>query len=287
MGDNVARQISHRPPGSSSNGREQGMKILMVGDIVGKPGRKILRRVLPELKRELELDFVVVNGENAAAGFGTTEATASEIFDAGANVISGGNHTFDQRDFIPALDGEWPVLRPANYPEGTPGRGVVRIGKVAVINVQGRVFMPEGLDSPFVVANRLIEEMQADPPTVILVDFHTEATSEQAALGWYLDGRVSAVVGTHTHVGTADTKILPRGTAFVTDLGMTGPVNSVIGSRVEDVLARFLTAMPRRLNVADDPGPAQFNAVIIDVDERSGLANSIERVDRFLDLSDI
>jgi metallophosphoesterase (TIGR00282 family) len=263
------------------------MKILMVGDIVGKPGRKILRRVLPELKRELELDFVVVNGENAAAGFGTTEATANEMFDAGANVISGGNHTFDQRDFIPALDGEWPVLRPANYPEGTPGRGIVRVGKIAVINVQGRVFMPEGLDSPFVVANRLIEEMQEDPPAVILVDFHTEATSEQAALGWYLDGRVAAVVGTHTHVGTADTKILPRGTAFVTDLGMTGPVNSVIGSRVEDVLARFLTAMPRRLNVADDPGPAQFNAVIIDVDERSGLANSIERVDRFLDLSDL
>ena len=260
------------------------MKVLMVGDVVGKPGRKILRRVLPELKRELALDFVVVNGENAAAGFGLTEGTANEIFDSGANVISGGNHTFDQRDFIPALNDEWPVLRPANYPEGTPGRGLARVGNVAVINLMGRVFMPEGLDSPFRVADKLLKDLEHDRPSIILVDFHTEATSEQAALGWYLDGRVTAVVGTHTHVATADPKVLPRGTAFVTDLGMTGPVHSIIGSKVEDVLARFLTAMPRRLTVADDPGPAQFNAVLIDVDERSGLANSIQRADRFMDV---
>ena len=260
------------------------MKILMVGDVVGKPGRAILRRLLPELRRELSVDFVTVNGENAAAGFGLTEKIAEEIFDAGANVITGGNHTFDQRDFIPALDGEWPVLRPANYPDGTPGRGVARVGNIAVLNLQGRVFMPEGLDSPFKVVDRLLAELEADPPFVTVVDFHTEATSEQAALGWYLDGRVSAVVGTHTHVPTADTKLLPRGTAFVTDLGMTGPVNSVIGSKVEDVLGRFLTAMPRRLNVADEPGPAQFNSVLIDIDERSGLANSIERVDRTIEV---
>ena len=260
------------------------MKILMVGDVVGKPGRAILRRLLPELRRELSVDFVTVNGENAAAGFGLTEKIAEEIFDAGANVITGGNHTFDQRDFIPALDGEWPVLRPANYPDGTPGRGVARVGNIAVLNLQGRVFMPEGLDSPFKVADRLLAELEADPPLITIVDFHTEATSEQAALGWYLDGRVSAVVGTHTHVPTADTKLLPRGTAFVTDLGMTGPVNSVIGSKVEDVLGRFLTAMPRRLNVADEPGPAQFNSVLIDIDERSGLANSIERVDRTIEV---
>lgn len=264
--------------------RRSSIKILMVGDIVGKPGRKVLRRVLPELRRELALDFVVVNGENAAAGFGLTEGTADEIFDAGANVISGGNHTFDQRDFIPSLDGEWPVLRPANYPDGTPGRGMARVGDVAVINVMGRVFMPEGLDSPFIAVDKLLTELEADSPAVILVDFHTEATSEQAALGWYLDGRVAAVVGTHTHVPTADPKVLPRGTAFVTDLGMCGPVHSIIGSRVQDVLARFLTAMPRRLQVADDPGPAQFNAVLIDVDERTGLANSIERVDQTLEV---
>ena len=260
------------------------MKILMVGDVVGKPGRAILRRLLPELRRELSVDFVTVNGENAAAGFGLTEKIAEEIFDAGANVITGGNHTFDQRDFIPALDGEWPVLRPANYPDGTPGRGVARVGNIAVLNLQGRVFMPEGLDSPFKVADRLLAELEADPPLITIVDFHTEATSEQAALGWYLDGRVSAVVGTHTHVPTADTKLLPRGTAFVTDLGMTGPVNSVIGSKVEDVLGRFLTAMPRRLNVADEPGPAQFNSVLIDIDGRSGLTNSIERVDRTIEV---
>jgi metallophosphoesterase (TIGR00282 family) len=260
------------------------LKILMVGDVVGKPGRAILRRLLPELRRELSVDFVTVNGENAAAGFGLTEKIAEEIFDAGANVITGGNHTFDQRDFIPALDGEWPVLRPANYPDGTPGRGVARVGNIAVLNLQGRVFMPEGLDSPFKVADRLLAELEADPPLITIVDFHTEATSEQAALGWYLDGRVSAVVGTHTHVPTADTKLLPRGTAFVTDLGMTGPVNSVIGSKVEDVLGRFLTAMPRRLNVADEPGPAQFNSVLIDIDGRSGLTNSIERVDRTIEV---
>ena len=260
------------------------MKILMVGDVVGKPGRKLLRSLLPELKRELSVDFVTVNGENAAAGFGLTDGTANEIFDAGANVITGGNHTFDQRDFIPSLDGEWPVLRPANYPPGTPGRGVARVGNVAVLNLQGRVFMPEGLDSPFQVVDRLLAELEEDPPAATLIDFHTEATSEQAAMGWYLDGRVSAVVGTHTHVPTADTKVLPRGTAFVTDLGMTGPVHSVIGSKVEDVLARFLTALPRRLTVAEGPGPVQFNAVLIEIDDRTGLASSIERVDRTVEV---
>ncbi len=255
----------------------------MVGDVVGRPGRHAVTSILPGLRRELGLDFVVVNGENAAAGFGLTDDTADEILAAGATVISGGNHTFDQKEFIPSLNGELPVLRPANYPRGTPGRGMVRIGSVAVINLQGRVFMPEGLDSPFAVADSLLDELAEDPPKHILVDFHTEATSEQAALGWYLDGRVTAVVGTHTHVATADTRILPRGTAFVTDLGMTGPVNSIIGSKVEDVLARFLTAMPRRLNVADGRGPAQFNSVLIETDDTNGRAKSIRRVDRVLD----
>ena len=255
----------------------------MVGDVVGRPGRRALDNVLPELRRELGLDFVVVNGENAAAGFGLTDDTADEIFAAGATVISGGNHTFDQRDFIPSLNGELPVLRPANYPAGTPGRGVARVGSTVVINLQGRVFMPEGLDSPFKTADRLLDELAEDEPKIILVDFHTEATSEQAALGWYLDGRVSAVVGTHTHVPTADTKILPQGTAFVTDLGMTGPVDSIIGSRVEDVLSRFLTAMPRRLNVADGKGPMQFNSVYMEFDDTTGMATEIHRVDRTID----
>ena len=255
------------------------MKVLMVGDVVGRPGRRALSALLPGLKRELGVEFVVVNGENAAAGFGLTDETADELLSAGATVITGGNHIFDQRDFVGSLDGELPVLRPANYPSTVPGRGMLRAGDVVVINLQGRVFMPDGLDSPFTTADRLLEELEYDPPNVILVDCHTEATSEQAALGWYLDGRVTAVVGTHTHVPTADAKLLPQGTAFVTDLGMTGPVDSVIGSRVEDVLTRFLTAMPKRLSVAER-GPAQLNAVLIETDDSSGLATGIQRVDR-------
>ena len=255
----------------------------MVGDVIGKPGRRAFKEVVPGLRAELGIDVVVVNGENAAAGFGLTDGTADELLDAGATVISGGNHTFDQRDFVPSLDGELPLLRPANYPVGTPGRGMMRAGSVAVLNLQGRVFMPEGLDSPFIVADQLLEELETHPPKGIVVDFHTEATSEQAALGWYLDGRVSAVVGTHTHVPTADARILPQGTAFVTDLGMTGPVNSIIGSKVEDVLTRFLTAMPHRLNVAEGGGPLQFNAVLIEIDEATGLATDIHRVDRVIE----
>ena len=251
----------------------------MVGDIVGKPGRQALQRVLPVLKREERLDLVVVNGENAAGGFGLTDETADEILAAGADVITSGNHIWDNRDIFPSLDGELPILRPANYPKGAPGRGMLRIGRAAVINLQGRVFMPEGLDSPFDVVDRLLAELKEDPPRVILVDFHTEATSEQGAMGWYLDGRVTAVVGTHTHVPTADTRLLPGGTAFVSDLGMTGPVNSVIGSMVEDVLERFLTAMPRRLRVAEG-GPIQFNSVLIEVDDLTGKALSIKRVDQ-------
>ena len=251
----------------------------MVGDVVGKPGRRVLRQLLPDLRSEYGIDFVVVNGENAAGGFGLTEETADEILLAGADVITSGNHIWDNKDIIPSLDGEMPILRPGNYPQSAPGRGVLRLGQTAVINLQGRVFMPEGLDSPFTVANELLAELEHDPPLVILVDFHTEATSEQGAMGWFLDGRVTAVVGTHTHVPTADTKVLPRGTAFVSDLGMTGPVNSIIGTKVEDVLGRFLTGIPHRLNVAEG-GPVQFNSVLIEVDDVSGKATTIQRIDR-------
>ena len=259
------------------------MRVLMVGDVVGKPGRRVFKEVLPQVRAELGIDVVVVNGENAAAGFGLTDAIADELLDAGATVFAGGNDSGDQGGFVPALDGELPLLRPANCPEGTPGRGMMRVGWLAVLNLQGRVFMPEGLDSPFMVADRLLAELELDPPKAIVVDFHTEATSEQAALGWYLDGRVTAGVGTHTHVATADTRILPQGTAFVTDLGMTGPVNSIIGSKVSDVLTRFLTALPHRLNVADGAGPLQFNAVAIDIDDLTGLATGIQRVDRVIE----
>jgi len=255
------------------------VRVLMVGDIVGRAGMRALKAVLPGLRKEERLDFVVVNGENAAGGFGMTEETTDGIFDAGADVITSGNHAFDQKEIIPFLQGESPILRPANFPARTPGRGVVKIGDVAVVNLQGRVFMPEGLDSPFETADRIMAELKASKPKVVLVDFHTEATSEQTAMGWHLDGRVTAVVGTHTHVPTADARLLPRGTAFVSDLGMTGPVNSIIGSRPEDVLERFLTAMPRRLRTVED-GPAQFNSVLVEVDGATGRALSIQRIDR-------
>lgn len=254
----------------------------MVGDVIGKPGRRALQQLLPVLRREQRLDFVVANGENAAGGFGLTQETADEILAAGVDVITSGNHIWDNRDIFPWLNGEYPILRPANYPQGAPGRGILRIRQVAVINLQGRVFMPEGLDSPFETVDGLLAELRQDPPKVILVDFHTEATSEQGAMGWYLAGRVTAVVGTHTHVPTADARVLPGGTAFVSDLGMTGPVNSIIGSKVEDVLERFLTAMPRRLNVAEG-GPVQFNSVLIEVDELTGKSINITRVDQVLE----
>ena len=253
-----------------------------MGDVIGKPGRRALEAVLPGLRREEGIDLVVVNGENAAGGFGLTQDTADAILDAGADVITSGNHIWDQREIIPLMDGELPILRPANYPEGAPGRGMLRIGPTAVINLQGRVFMPEGTDSPWTVVEQLLADLEDDPPKFTLVDFHTEATSEQNAMGWFLDGRVSAVVGTHTHVPTADARILPKGTAYVTDLGMTGPVNSIIGSSPQDVLTRFLTALPRRLNVAEG-GPMQFNSVLIDIDDLTGLATAIRRVDRIVE----
>ncbi len=257
------------------------MRVLLIGDIVGKPGRKALEAFLPDIRQTEKVDFVVANGENAAGGFGLTPEIAEAIFDAGVDVITSGNHIWDQREIFPLLDGESPIIRPANYPSVAPGRGIIRIGGVAVINLQGRVFMPEGTHSPWTVIDDLLDELSEDPPRVILVDFHTEATSEQNAMGWYLDGRISALVGTHTHVPTADAKLLPRGTGYVTDLGMTGPVNSIIGSRPDDVLSRFLTAMPKRLNVAEG-GPSQFNSVIVQIDETTGLANEIRRIDRIL-----
>ena len=258
------------------------MRVLMVGDIVGKSGRRALTTVLPRLRRERDIDFVVVNGENAAGGYGLTLDTADEILAAGADVITSGNHIWDQRDFISHLDGEMPILRPANYPGLAPGRGHLRLGDVAVINIQGRVFMPEGVDSPFEIVERVLAELEQDPPKVTLVDFHTEATSEQGAMGWFLDGRISMLVGTHTHVATADTRVLPKGTAFVTDLGMTGPVNSVLGMKVDDVLARFLTGLPKRLNAVEN-GPARFNSVLAEIDDSTGLAVSVERVDEVID----
>lgn len=256
------------------------MRILIIGDVIGQPGRKAIRTLVPGLRGEFGIDLVVANGENMAGGFGITPETAQELLDSDVDVITSGNHIWKQKEIIPYINGEGPLIRPANYPPGTPGRGYIRVGDILVVNLMGRVFM-NTLDCPFRMADRILEEVGGpNRPKVIIVDFHAEATSEKQAMGWYLDGRVTAVVGTHTHVPTADTRILPNGTAFVTDLGMTGPYNSVIGSEVRSVLERFLTQMPGKLNVA--AGPAVLNSVLVEVDEQQGVATSIRRVDRMV-----
>lgn len=251
------------------------MRVLFIGDVIGKPGRRALQVLLPSLRRELTPDLVIANGENAAGGNGLTLDTAHEILSAGVDVITSGNHIWDQKEFLPHLDGELPVLRPLNYPPGVPGKGYLQRGEVVVVNLQGRTFMAP-IDCPFRTADDLLHRLTH--ARIIIVDFHAEATSEKQAMGWYLDGRVSAVLGTHTHVPTADPRILPKGTAFVTDVGMCGPYNSIIGVEVQDVLERFLLQTPKRFTVAS--GPAVLNAVLIDIDDQSGRALSIVRVDR-------
>ena len=252
------------------------MRVLIIGDVVGKPGRKAVEAILPGLRKDLGIDLTVINGENAAGGFGITYDIAQDLFNNGEDVITSGNHIWDQRDIIPYLDEGTPILRPLNYPPTVPGRGYIKVGNVVVVSLIGRVFVGN-FDCPFRAMDSLIEELGEGRHTII-VDFHAEATSEKVAMGWYLDGRVTSVTGTHTHVGTVDTRILPNGTAYVSDVGMVGPVNSVIGSNTQDVLSRFLNQTPRRLNVAD--GPSRFNSVLIEVDEDSGNATSISRIDR-------
>ena len=255
------------------------MLVLVVGDIVGQPGRKAVHEVLPILRRQYQLDMVIVNAENAAGGFGLTSAIAQELIEAGVHILTSGNHIWAQKDIIPDLDSGMPVLRPLNYPPGVPGKGYYITGKTMVVNLMGRTFMND-IDCPFRAMDKLLEEIEDRPP-VIIVDFHAEATSEKMAMGWYLDGRVSAVLGTHTHVGTIDAQILPQGTAYVTDIGMTGPTGSIIGDDVESVLRRFLTGMPHRLSVGK--GKPVLNAVLVEVDENSGRAISIERICRQLE----
>ena len=255
------------------------MRILMVGDVIGKPGRRAVKSLVPSLRREEGIDMVIANGENTAGGFGITLDTAYELLESGVDVLTSGNHIWDQKEIIPHLDEGLPLVRPANYPDA-PGRGSLIHDDVLVVNLMGRVFMP-ALDCPFRTADQLLDEAEASSkPQVVIVDFHAEATSEKQAMGWYLDGRVSAVVGTHTHVGTVDTRVLPKGTAYVSDVGMTGPMDSVIGSDVSVVVERFLTGMPQRLTVAG--GPVVMNSVIIDVDRETGKALAIERLDRIV-----
>ena len=255
------------------------MRILMIGDIIGRPGRQAVRSLVPELRREYDLDLVIANGENTAGGFGITLETAYELLENGVDILTSGNHIWDQKEIIPHLDEGLPLIRPANYPDA-PGRGYLVHGQVMVLNLMGRVFMPP-LDCPFRTASRLLQEAKdATAAKVIIVDFHAEATSEKQALGWYLDGLVSAVLGTHTHVGTVDARILPKGTAYITDVGMTGPINSVIGSNTGEVLERFLTSMPHRLTPAS--GPMLLNSVLMDIDQETGKALTIERLDRMV-----
>ena len=253
------------------------MKLLMIGDVMGKPGRQAVAALLPALKRELAIDFVIANGENLAAGRGITEKTAQVMFDAGADVLTTGNHIWDQREIIPMLDQEVAILRPANYPARAPGRGLLTQGGVTVLNLQGRTFM-QAIDCPFQAADRELESVGEHD--IVFVDMHAEATSEKIAMGYYLDGRATVVVGTHTHVPTADAQLLPEGTAFVTDVGMVGAKDSVIGVEVDAVIGRFLTGMPARLPIAEKSKLVQFNSVLIDIDDSTGRALSITRVDR-------
>ncbi len=249
----------------------------MIGDVMGKPGRQAVAGLLPALKEELALDFVIANGENAAAGRGITEKTAQVLFDAGVDVITSGNHIWDQREIIPVLDQEIAILRPANYPAVAPGRGMLKQGGVTVLNLQGRTFMA-AIDCPFRGADAELAQVAAGE--TVIVDMHAEATSEKSAMGRYLDGRVTAVVGTHTHVPTADARILPEGTAYVTDVGMVGPKESIIGVEIDSVIGRFLTGMPARLPVAEHSEIVQFNSVLIEIDASTGHAQNITRVDR-------
>ncbi len=255
------------------------MRILFVGDIFGQPGKHAASRFIPQYIRDWDIDFCVVNGENAAGGFGLTENIASKIFSYGADVITSGNHIFDRQEIHAVLENSTTILRPANYPRGVPGRGYTvarsRNGmKVGVVNLQGRIYM-QPIDSPFAVADEILERLQGET-RIILVDFHAEATSEKMALGYYLDGRVTAVLGTHTHVQTADERILPKGTAFISDVGMTGPHDSIIGVRVEQSLQRIVKQMPTRFSPAESG--IKFSAVMVELNDSTGKALSIERV---------
>lgn len=255
------------------------MRLLFLGDIVGNAGRDAVVASVPALRRELSLDYVVANGENVAGGRGITPKTAEQLFAAGVDVITGGNHTFQHREVYDFLDEHPAITRPLNYPPGVPGKGVARVGDLAVINLIGRTFMGAAYDDPFRAADEALAEF--GDARFVVVDFHAEATSEKQALGWYLDGRATLVIGTHTHVPTADARILPQGTAFCTDAGMCGARDSVIGDEIEAVLRRFLTQMPTRLPPAT--GTAVINAVLLEADDTTGRAVSFTRVDRVVE----
>lgn len=277
------------------------MNILFFGDIVGRTGRVAVKEVLPTLKKEYKIDLTIANGENLAGGFSMTFETYREMTEAGIDYFTSGNHIWKKADFLPYLDDKnINILRPANYPENVPGRGVTEIKiknqKVVIINLAGMVFMPEYLNNPFLEIDKILKsylprpvsnraeadgkagKLQAD--SCIIVDFHAEATSEKVCLGHYLDGRVSAVVGTHTHIATADARVLPGGTAYITDVGMAGALESSLGDEFGPCINHFLTALPFKLEVAD--GPAVVNAVVIKTDNKTGLAKNIQQISKIV-----
>jgi metallophosphoesterase (TIGR00282 family) len=253
------------------------VRVLFVGDVVGKPGRQAVAALLPKLRAERTIDLAIVNGENAAGGSGLTGEIAAELREAGADVVTNGNHVWDQRTFLKEIDALEFCLRPLNLPPGNPGRGWTITKNALVANAIGRVFMADQ-DDPFRALDGLLEELGERAPKVRILDWHAEATSEKLAMGWHLDGRFSAVLGSHTHVPTADARILPRGTALVADTGMVGPRDSVLGIDPAIIVARYLDHLPRRFEVAG--GVVQFNSVVVDVDDATGYARSIERLDR-------
>ena len=258
---------------------EGEFRILFVADVVGQPGRDAVKAIVPALKQELQPHLTVLNGENAAGGFGLTAKIVAELKGAGADVVTSGNHVFAQKEFVADLPKLERVLRPANYPPPAPGQGWCTLEvaghQVLVMNLIGRIFL-DSLDDPFRAADAILS---AHPESrIAFCDMHAEATSEKAAMGWYLDGRVSAVVGTHTHIPTADARVLPKGTAYVTDVGMVGPRDGCIGMDKDVVIQRFLTGVPNRFVVAS--GPVTFNSVLVNIDPSTGRATSIQRVDR-------
>lgn len=254
------------------------MRVLFIGDIVGKTGRMAIKSLLPLILNKYKVDLVLANGENAAGGFGITEKVATELFGFGIQVITSGNHIWDKKESIPYIGREDRIVRPANYPPGVPGIGStiikIREKKIGIINLSGRVFM-SNIDCPFRVGIVEIERIRKET-NIILIDFHAEATSEKIAFAYYVDGKVSAVIGTHTHVQTADEKILPGGTAYITDVGMTGPSDSVIGIDKEQIIERFLLQMPKKFETAK--GNGIFSAVVIEIAEDSGKATAIQRL---------
>lgn len=258
------------------------IRILFLGDIVGEPGRKTVIAELPRLREERGVDFIIVNGENAANGRGITPKIAVDLLRSGVAVITSGDHIWDQKEIVPYLPTEPRLLRPLNYPDGTPGAGSVVLPSakcaVAVLNVQARTFTLPHLENPFLALDRELERLNTlpEPPKVIFVDVHGETTSEKIAIGRHLDGRVSAVIGTHTHVQTADERIFPGGTAFLCDAGMCGPEESILGREIPRVLQRFVTAMPSQLHIAK--GPVRLCGALVDVDETTGRSTAIERL---------